>query len=367
VPTEISLEQLLNPRSADQLLAELLAALQGRGFVTDDWHSGGWERTLLEVDAAALADLYLSAVEVAKGGYGSLARGAWLEAWAWDLFGLERYPAVRNVCRLELRAEGWAGPYTIAERQLWASTAQQGGLLWNNTEGGTLPPGGSLLLTFEAEAPGAQYNVPGGSVRFLATPLPGVSVTNPPGAVLVAGAEAESDASLLRRARLQWAKLSQGRVRDFYEAYARDADPTITKVRILDQHPRGIGTVDVVLWGEGGLGPDAVAKANALIQEYRGIDADVWVYAATPVLVSRSYRLEVRSGYKALAQAAVTAALSRLERELEIGGTLYHAAVIEALMVEHVRNAVPLGGSSDVVLGPAQVAVLNLDLQWMEV
>ncbi|PZA07752.1 MULTISPECIES: baseplate J/gp47 family protein [unclassified Meiothermus] len=364
---EISLQQLLSPKSADQVLGELLTALAGRGFVTNDWYSGGWERTLLEVDAAALADLYLMAIEIAKGGYGSLAKGGWLDAWAFDLFGLERYPAVRNVRKLELRAEGWAGPYTIAERQLWASSAQQGGLLWNNTEGGTLPPGGTLLLTFEAEGPGAQYNVPGGTIRFLVTPLPGVSVTNPPDAILTLGADAETDASLLRRARLQWAKLSRGRVRDFYEAYARDADPSITKVKILDQHPRGMGTVDVILWGEGGLSSEAVARANALIQEYRSITANVAVYAATPITIARSYRVEVYSGYKAQAQAAVTSALAALERGLEIGGTLYHAAIIEALMVEHVRNVVPLSGSSDTALEPSQVAVLNLDLQWMEV
>ena len=74
------------------------------------------------------------------------------------------------------------------------------GLKYRNITAGTIPAGGSLPLIFEAESPGAQYNVPNNTITVLNTPLNGVTINNPdPGSgtwITSEGSDVETDERL---------------------------------------------------------------------------------------------------------------------------------------------------------------------------
>ncbi|MDW8269357.1 MAG: baseplate J/gp47 family protein [Anaerolineae bacterium] len=320
------------------------------------------QRTILEALSAGLADLEALRLEITKGGYLELASGDWLDLVAENMYGLARQPA--GFCRqtVRLTAQAGFGPYTIQPGQLWASTPS--GLRFNNTQGGTLAQGGTLDLEFKAESPGAAYNVAPGTITVFNTPLPGVNIGNL--AIAAAGVDEETDDNLRLRCRLRWASLGTGATADAYRYWALSADPTITKVRVLDQNPRGQGTVDVIVWGEGGLGAGAVAAADAYIQQRKPLTSDVQVYAATPTNIAVTATITLRAGFLAATQAEVTARLSDLQRSLPIGGTLYRSALIEALFGAYVINVNLTAPAADVALGTAQAGVLVPNLTYQE-
>jgi uncharacterized phage protein gp47/JayE len=347
-------------------LQELIDLLQDRGFPVTDWHSGGVGRTLLEVDAAALEDLYALVPAIAAGGYLATAQGPWLNLLVESAYGLQRHPATFARGRVILTAASGFGPYTLGPGDLWVGTPN--GLRYHNTTGGILPMGGALEVAVQAESPGSQYNVPAGAIFVLHTPLPGVTATNPPDWLLEAARDEETDDDLRRRARLRWATLGTGATRAAYEFWALDAHPAVTKVSVLDDHPRGQGTVDVVIWGEGGPGNDVVSAVDAYIQERRPLTADVLVYSATPRTVDVEATVYVRAGYLSQAQAAVAEELAALQRATPIGGILYRSAIIEALFVRsYVVNVALTQPTNDVALGAIEALVLNPTLTWEEV
>jgi uncharacterized phage protein gp47/JayE len=323
-------------------------------------------RTILEVDAAALEDLYALVPAIAAGGYLSTAQGPWLDLLVESAHGLQRYPATFARGRVVLTAEPGFGSYTLEPGDLWVGTVD--GLRYHNTTGGILPIGGTLEVEVQAESPGSQHNVPASAITILHTPLPGVSVTNPPNWLLEAARDEETDEELRRRARLRWASLGTGATRAAYEFWALNAHPAVTKIRVLDEHPRGQGTVDVVVWGEGGLGADVVSAVDAYVQEQRPLTANVAVYSATPRTVNVVATVYVRAGYLPQVQAAVAEELGALQQAMPIGGTLYRSALIEALFARpYVVNVVLAQPTGDVVLGTVEALILNPTLTWQEV
>jgi len=361
-----SLRDILTPKGQDTILQELIDLLREKGFPITDWHSGGVGRTILEVEAAVLEDLYALVPAIAAGGYLATAQGPWLDLLVESAYGLQRHPATFARGRVVLTAEPGFGPYTLDPGDIWVGTAD--GLRYHNITGGVLPMGGSLEVEVQAESPGTRYNVPTGAISIMHTPLPGVSVNNPPDWLLEAARDEETDEELRRRARLRWASLGTGATRAAYEFWALTAHPAVTKVRVLDEHPRGQGTVDVVIWGEGGLGDDVVSAVGAYIQERRPLTANVAVYSATPRTVDVEATVHVRAGYLSQAQAAVAEELAALQQATPIGGILYRSALIEALFARpYVVNVVLAQPTGDVLLGTVEALVLSPTITWEEV
>lgn len=362
-----TLDELLTPKGRDELRQMLLDELARQGFPLTDFVPGSVARHVaVETPALGLEDLWRTIAQIARGGYLSTAEGPWLDLLAEEFFALERKRATFARGRVRLSAAPGFGPYTLAPGDLWVGTPE--GLLYQSVTGGVLPAGGQLDVEVQAESPGSRYNVPAGAISILHTPLPGVSVTNPADWLLEAGRDEETDEELRARCRARWAELGGGATRHTYEFWALTAHPAVTKVRVLDDHPRGQGTVDVVVWGEGGLGADVVAQVDAYIQERRPLTANVLVYAATPRVVSVVATIAVRAGYLSAAQSQVAGELATLQREMPIGGTLYRSRLIEALFARpHVVNVALATPNADIALAPTEALVLIPSLTWQEV
>jgi len=367
---QVSLSDLLTPAPWEswmsRLLSELLARVDSNGvpyYTLTDFEPGGVARTLLEVDAEALSDLDGTVLNIAAGGFTDSAVGPWLDLVASSFFSLERHESTFAVDRITLTCDPLLGPYEIAAGQLWVSSAS--GLLFNSLEAGVIISGGTLTLSARAEQAGSAYNLPRNTLTRLATPLPGVTVTNPVTGLRQAGSDLESDDSLRRRCFVRWGELGQG-PRDAYESWAR-LFPSVTKVSVLDQHPRGQGSVDVVLWGDGGIGADTVPIVRDYILARKPMTSDVQVYAATerPIIVKADIRYP--RAREVEAQAAVTASLSNLARVQGIGTMLYRSSIVEALFVGSggVVDANVVAPLSDIILFPIEVVTFIFQPNWI--
>ncbi|MFC6592426.1 baseplate J/gp47 family protein [Deinococcus lacus] len=359
------MSDLHRPRSREQVVQRMLLALSSGtvldpvNFAPTNYIPGDPLRTLLEIAGEGVADIERLVWALGEGGYLETAQGSYLDELVESHYLLSRQGSTfaRGQVRFYAAAQGGM---TLPAGMI-VGTAY--GLKYVTTAEAAVEAGGSADVPIHAESPGTAYNVPAGTITQIHTPLPGLSVANLPGWLLEAGADEESDASLRRRASLRWASLGGGATRAAYEYWALTASPAVDRVAVLDQHPRGQGTADVVIWGTGGIGADVVREVNDSIQQRRPVTADIAVYAATERVVPVSIELYAPLGDRASIEAQVMAGLSALQRELGIGGTLYQAAVVEVAML-------PAGvldarvGMTDLKLGRAEAATLAPTISW---
>ena len=148
----------------------------------------------------------------------------------------------------------------------------------------------------ESESYGASANASAGMICELVTPVPGVSgVGNAKGWLTSEGADAETDAQLMERYRLRWAA-SSGCTKYAYIDWALSV-PGVMSVAILDQHPRGQGTVDIVVRGSAIIPTEALlARVREAIAPNTPINDDWLVQGPTPVPVTLSGTLEYVTG-----------------------------------------------------------------------
>lgn len=362
-----TLTELLNPKTEDQYRLALVQLLAGAGFPVNDWHDGGVEKTKIYAVARALADLDAGRIpQLAASGFLDTSGGGWLSKLVYSQYDETRKAAVFAIIPATLTAAPGRGPYTIQPGDIWAQTAS--GLRFFSLTGGTIPEGGALGVYMQAESPGAAYNIPNGTLTNLLTPFPGVTINNTAG-LFQAGVNEESDAALRERARLKWASIGYGATSDAYKFHALSSLPAVTKVRVLDQHPRGENTLDVIVWGEGGLSPSDVAAVNAYIQERRANTADVEVYAATARVIPIEGTVYVSAAMLAAAQSQAAANIATLQQGNPIGATAYLSAIVEALNTPAgVRNTDLTAPADDVVLLEDEAAVFDLTgLDWVVV
>lgn len=187
----LTLEQLLKKQTREEFANVMLGVFQSAGFPTTAWQEGDPDRTRIAAFATALEKAQELLTTIVGGGYTDFAAGEWLRFLAQEIFGLAFNPATRTVGTIRLTALLGAGPVVVAARSLIAVFTVSGNR-YVNTTGGTIPDGGSVDLTWESEFPndstkGLNYNDANSATITLATPIPGVSATNPAGTYSTVG------------------------------------------------------------------------------------------------------------------------------------------------------------------------------------
>lgn len=365
----MALDDLIRPRSRQQIVYRMLASLStGQGglaplnFAPTNYVPGDPLRTLLELEAEGIADVERTVEQLGRGGYLSTASGEWLDALVESHYGLTRQPSVFAQGLVRFTAP-ITGGLTVPAGMIVGTVAGQRYVTRAPVE---LAAGASGDVIADAEGPGSAYNAPIGTITVLHTPLPGLSVTNPAGWLLQAGADEEGDDALRERASLRWAELGGGATRQAYEYWALSAHASVDRVTVLDEHPRGQGTVDVVIWGTGGIGADVVNVVNAFVQDRRPLTADVQVYAATERTVTLSLTLYAPGleTARAAIESQVMAGLAGLQGQTGIGGRLYASQIIEVAMLPAGVLDATLEGGRDIVLAPTEALTLQPRITW---
>lgn len=164
-------------------------------------------------------------------------------------------------------------------------------------ESAVLPAGeNSADVLVRAEEYGQASNATVGQICEISTHIPGIAaVANGPDWLVSEGADEETDAQLQERYVLAWLELA-GCTSAAYKAWALSI-PGVLTAKILDQHPRGEGTVDVVVRGTAGIPTDALLeKVRAVIAEKAPVNDDWLVKAPLEVPVALAYVAEITEG-----------------------------------------------------------------------
>lgn len=277
--------------------------------VQDEYAGKGWlptrlnlnkgiARGIIELFAWGLWQLYNFLAVIHRQAIPLQATGDWLDTHA-EQVDENRKPATKARGNVQfLRGDGTGNIRIPAGRIVRTQPDGTGEVYRYVTDAlAVLPEGAaSVSVPVTAEEYGQGANAAVGQICELVTPVEGISgVTNAADWLLEEGSDAESDASLRRRYVLAW-QSKAGVTRAAYEAAALSV-PGVVDVYVADQHPRGEGTVDVVVQGAAGLPTESLLEdVRAALDAAIVINHDLLVRAPDPVKVSVRAALELISG-----------------------------------------------------------------------
>ena len=286
--------------------SELYARIE---TVQDDYAARGWlparlnlnkgiARGIIEIFAWGLWQLYNFLAVIHKQAIPRESTGEWLDTHAAQV-DESRKSATKARGNVLFHRGDQAGNIRIPAGRVVRTLPDGKGDVYRyvTDELAVLPEGAaSVAVPATAEEYGQGANAAVGQIGELVTPVEGVrGVSNAADWLTAEGADEESDASLQRRYVLAW-QSQAGVTRAAYEAAALSV-PGVVDVYVADRHPRGEGTVDVVIQGSAGLPTARLLEAvRAALDAAIVINHDLLVKAPEPVNVSVKAVLELLSG-----------------------------------------------------------------------
>ncbi len=353
-------------KDIDQVRAEYLdkaSQLQAEGVLPRELNlNRGLVRSFLELFADGHARLYEYLRNLLPQAFGNMATGDWLRTLHAPAVGIT--PITRTKARgyVTFSRTGSTGNVSIPASRIIKTKPDGTGQVYRfvTSASAVIPEGQtSVSVLAEAEEYGSASNVAAGMISEIVTYIPGVDqVTNASGWLVNEGIDDESDASLQQRYTLAWRSLN-GVTKYAYESWVRSI-PGVADVRILDQHPRGQGTVDVVITGTGGFPTQNLLDAvTAKVESLRPINDDALVYGATPVPVDITAELVLTGGTASVIETAAETALRTLfDTGLRIGEDVTRNRIVTEIMrvSRNIKNVTLTAPVADVAVGDAERA-----------
>lgn len=214
-------------------------------------------------------------------------------------------------------------------------------------------PVGRVLV--EAEATGTYYNIAPGRITISMIHLDGVDyVTNDDDWLFEEGAEEEDLEDLRDRCMSSWAELATRTIEEKLRNAAK-AVPGVLDARIDAQHPRGQGTVDVIVTGAAGeASPELIRKVGEAIEPLKGNYEDYLVKSSE--VVRQDFELVIYLAEDAATDGVDAQATKLIEDMMALTrgemNTLYRDSIIQVLStkIDNYRKTDILQPSDDMVL-----------------
>lgn len=371
IDTEI-LDQVLPIPPIDDLKNEVIAELNDAGFVITNFHSGGVWNTLLMIILRIHIELIGLLRSVLNNSFVAHAVGPWLDINAAD-YGKKRKKAQKTQGFVTVSRPSSGEAVKIAKGHVFKTEKDINGdeLRFFTTETAVLQQGKtSVIIPVEAETEGARYNVPVGQIAKTLTHIGGGvdSITNETGWLTREGSDTEDDEALRTRCMRSWSELAARSIHDTY-MNAAESVPGVLYVKVDDHHPRGQGTIDVVITSTAGEASESLlSSVNAACDAIKAPDDNVLVKSSTIITQPIALAVTVPSTISddGLADRIETAIIDLLRiSKTRTLNELTHADIIykvksEVKVVQNVKVSVPAADmslESDKVIMPGEISV----------
>ena len=243
---------------------ELVTELKEEGFVITNFHSGGIFYTLLMIVLRIEREFKMFLRAFLNNAFVTHASGAWLDLKATD-YSKKRKKAQKaqglvTVSRTD--AEGDA--VKIEKGHVFKTKKDINGeeLRFFVLEATVLQQGAREVdVLVEAEMEGSRYNVPEGQITRSLTFLNGIDeITNGADWITREGSDTEDDDGLKTRTLRSWSELAARPIEDTF-INAAESVAGVLFAQADCQHPRGQGTVDVIVTGTAGEATEGLLAA----------------------------------------------------------------------------------------------------------
>ena len=248
------LDEVLPVPDMDTLRDKKIAELQEAGFIITNFHSGGIFYTMLMIVLRVKLELIQLLRTVLNNLFVSHATGVWLDLKMAD-YSKKRKKAQKTqglvtVSRLDAEGEAVKIPKGTVFKTVQDINGEE--LRFSALEAAVLQKGAQTVeVPVEAEIEGTRYNVPQEQITRTLTYLGEVSVSNSKDWITREGSDTEDDESARTRTLRSWSELAQRAIEDTFINTAESV-PGVLFAQADCQHPRGQGTVDVIVTGTAG-------------------------------------------------------------------------------------------------------------------
>lgn len=268
---ESILDEIIPVPDAEAKMAELKEELTAEGFIITKWRSGGVFFWLTRICVQVHIELLTLARTILNNMFLRHASGKWLELKAADYSKFLK-AAIKTKGYVTITRNDYTDALVITKGNMFKTAPDINGdeLIYYAVADTIIQAGqqtGRVMV--EAEKAGAEYNVSENQITVSMIYLTGVSITNEQDWIQSEGADVESEASLQNRTVASWSELSTNTTAAKLQA-AVEAIPGVMCAYIDDQHPRGQGTVDIIVVGTAGAASDElVSKAQAAADQLK--------------------------------------------------------------------------------------------------
>ncbi len=361
------LDEILPVPDIEELKEETVAQLKSEGFVITNFNSGGIFYTLLMIVLRIRIELINLLRSVLNNMFVAHAEGIWLKLKAAD-FGKKQKEALKTQGYVTVTRGESAEAVRIAKGHVFKTVKDVNGeeLRFFALQDTVLQKGAETVnVLVEAEQEGSRYNVPPGQITRSLTYLEGgCTVSNGSDWIVREGSDIEDIESLRERTLRSWSELATRPIAEKYQNVCEQV-PGVLFVKVNDMHPRGQGTVDIIVTGTAGEATESLlAQVRAEVDKIRGSYDDVLVKSSTTVEQPVSVIVTIPDtmaddGIADSVKAAISELLQiRKNRELN---ELTHADIVHAVKskVASVRNVKVTVPSEDVFLESDKVIILG--------
>lgn len=263
------LDEVIPVPDPDAKMAEMKDSLEENGFKVTKWGTGAVFYWLTRICVQIHIELLKLARVILNNMFIRHAEGKWLELKAAE-FSKSRKAAIKTQGYITINRNNSDTALTITKAHIFKTKPDASGteLKYYAVADTLIPAGiktGKVLV--EAEKAGTQYNVSENQITVSMIYLEGIeNITNDQDWIYLEGADEESYSSLRTRTLGSWEELSinttAGKLKSVVESL-----PGVMCAYVDDQHPRGQGTVDVIVIGTAGA-----ASAELIQQAQQAID-----------------------------------------------------------------------------------------------
>ena len=258
------LDEVLPVPDLEELKDATVERLKEEGFVITNFHSGGVFYTALMVVLRIKIEFTEFLRAVLNNMFLSHASGPWVDLKAAD-YSKKRKQAQKTQGIVTLtRADAEGEAVKIEKGHVFKTIKDLNGeeLRFFAIEASVLQKGARTVgVMVEAEKEGSRYNVPQGQITRSLTFLNGVDgITNGEDWITREGSDTEDDAGLVTRALRSWSELAARPIEDTFVNTAESV-PGVLFAQADCDHPRGQGTVDVIVTGTAGEATDGLLAA----------------------------------------------------------------------------------------------------------
>lgn len=333
--------------------------LKNNGSKITNFRNGGVFKTLLMIFLKAIAALYGLLQEVIPQVFLMKAKGIWLDYKAADN-GIERKQAqYTEGIIVAYRNETDDNPVVIPEGTIIRTGVDISGneLRYLTAEKGIMESNVlRISIPIKAEFAGASYNVAANMIKYPLQHISGIDgFVNEEGWLTTEGTDQEEDETLRERCVNSWDEFATQTTANSYASQLSKIQGVLI-VNVDDEHPRGQGSIDIIITGTAGMPTEALLeKVREEVAKLEGPYDDVEVYAPTPVYLNVDVALYIDK-YYGDENSINDAALSVVNNLFTVskdnkGNYFYKAKMISKLMaIKYVNNVKVTSPAEDLVV-----------------
>lgn len=359
---ESIMEKIIPIPEEDEEMEKVQGELEDEGFPITNFKKGGVFYHLCRM----LVTIYIELKELARVIVNSCfikhAEGDWLKIKAAD-YSKQQKEAKAAKGYVTIYRNEYNNALQVTKGHCFKTEPDAGGkelkfYCCENTVIDAGEPVGRVLV--EAEAPGTYYNIAPGRISISMIHLDGMDyVTNEEDWLFEEGAEEEDLEDLRDRCMSSWAELATRTIEEKLRNAAKSV-PGVLDARIDAQHPRGQGTVDVIVTGAAGeAAPELIRRVGEAIEPLKGNYEDYLVKSSE--VVRQAFELVVYLAEDAATDGVDAQAAKLIEEMMALTrgemNTLYRDSIIQVLStkIDNYRKTDILQPSGDMLLGQDKV------------